>query len=112
MEEELTKEMEEELEKEMEEETVRRLENIANHAVHIFGESPFIMSLDDGIAIKEAIKSLKAWNKINAKIQSIKTMKEQELLTAGDLITAYILQGEITMLTILKKFIKEQRDEK
>ena len=45
-------------------EVIRRLENISSHAVHIFGEEPFTMSLDDGIAIKKAIVSLKAWNKV------------------------------------------------
>lgn len=43
---------------------IRRLENISSHAVHTFGEEPFTMSLDDGIAIKKAIVSLKAWNKV------------------------------------------------
>lgn len=43
---------------------IRKLENISSHAVHTFGEEPFTMSLDDGIAIKKAIVSLKAWNKV------------------------------------------------
>lgn len=43
---------------------IRRLENISNHAVHTFGEEPFTMSLDDGIAIKKAIVNLKAWNEV------------------------------------------------
>ena len=42
------------------EEAIRRLENISSHAVHTIEEEPFIMSLDDGIAIKMAIKSLEA----------------------------------------------------
>lgn len=36
-------------------EIIERLEEIAKHAVHTIGEEPFIMSLDDGIAIHEAI---------------------------------------------------------
>ena len=40
-------------------ETIRRLENIAGHAVHYAGEPPFIMSLDDGHAVHEAIDLMK-----------------------------------------------------
>ena len=36
-------------------EIIERLKNIAEHAVHKVGERPFIMSLDDGIAVHEAI---------------------------------------------------------
>ena len=43
---------------------IKRLENIANHAIHTVEEKPFIMSLDDGIAIKKAIKWLTAINKV------------------------------------------------
>ena len=41
------------------EDTIRRLEKIAGHAVHYAGEPPFIMSLDDGNAIHEAIDLMK-----------------------------------------------------
>ena len=47
---------------------IRRLENISSHAVHTFGEEQFTMSLDDGIAIKTAIASLKAWDKVTDNI--------------------------------------------
>lgn len=39
-------------------EIIERLKNIAEHAVHTVGEEPFVMSLDDGIAVHEAIKLL------------------------------------------------------
>ena len=39
-------------------EIIERLKNIAEHAVHTVGERPFIMSLDDGIAVHEAIELL------------------------------------------------------
>lgn len=39
-------------------EIIERLKNIAGHAVHTVGERPFIMSLDDGIAVHEAIELL------------------------------------------------------
>ena len=42
------------------EEIVERLEEIAKHAVYVLGEKPFFMSLDDGIAIHEAIDILKS----------------------------------------------------
>ena len=40
------------------EEIIERLKNIADHAVHTVGGAPFIMSLDDGIAVHEAIEML------------------------------------------------------
>lgn len=40
-------------------EIIERLKNIAGHAIHTVGEEPFIMSLDDGIAVHEAIELLK-----------------------------------------------------
>lgn len=36
-------------------EIIERLREIAKHAVHVIGEEPFIMSLDDGMAVHEAI---------------------------------------------------------
>jgi hypothetical protein len=39
-------------------EIIERLRRIADHAVHTVGERPFIMSLDDGIAVHEAIELL------------------------------------------------------
>ena len=36
-------------------EIIARLERIARCATHAIGESPFVMSLDDGIAVHEAI---------------------------------------------------------
>ena len=40
-------------------EIIERLKNIAGYAVHTVGEEPFVMSLDDGIAVHEAIELLK-----------------------------------------------------
>lgn len=36
-------------------EIIARLERIARCAIHTAGEPPFVMSLDDGIAVHEAI---------------------------------------------------------
>ncbi len=41
------------------EEIIRRLKKISEHAVHVTGEQPFIISLDDGIALNEAVSLLK-----------------------------------------------------
>ena len=40
------------------EEIIRRLKKISRHAVHVVGEPPFIMSLDDGIALDYAVQLL------------------------------------------------------
>ena len=40
-------------------EIVRRLEKLAGHAVHVIGEQPLVMSLEDGIALSEAVLLLK-----------------------------------------------------
>ena len=42
------------------EEVIERLRDLSNHAVHTLGEAPFFMSLDDGIALREAIDLIKA----------------------------------------------------
>ena len=39
-------------------EIIARIERIARCAIHTVGEPPFIMSLDDGIAVREAIDIL------------------------------------------------------
>ena len=51
-----------------------RLNNIAEHAIHTRGEKPFILSLDDGIALKEAVEILSVepceiFDKIKAEIE-------------------------------------------
>ena len=47
-------------------EIIERLKNIAEHAVHTVGERPFIMSLDDGIAVHEAIELLEKAETVEA----------------------------------------------
>ena len=41
-------------------EIIERLERLAGCAIHTVGELPFVMSLDDGIAIHEAIDMLRS----------------------------------------------------
>lgn len=40
------------------EEIIRRLKKIAKHAIHFVGEPPLILSLDDGIALDDAVRLL------------------------------------------------------
>ena len=64
-------------------EIIERLKNIAGYAVHTFGEAPFIMSLDDGIAVHEAIAALdKDTNVLNKWIPVSERLPEegQEIL--------------------------------
>ena len=49
------------------EEIIRRLEKISEHAVYVAGEPPFIMSLDDGIALDEAARLLKEQEAVEPK---------------------------------------------
>ena len=42
------------------EEIIERLHKIADHAVHTYGEIPYVMGLDDGIALQEAVAALSA----------------------------------------------------
>ena len=41
-------------------EVISRLTKLANYAVHIVGEEPYLIGLDDGIALHEAIDTLKS----------------------------------------------------
>lgn len=52
-------------------EIIKRLKNIAKHAVHTIGEEPFIMSLDDGIAVHEAIELLEQQEPLTSCEQAI-----------------------------------------
>ena len=42
-------------------EVINRIKKIAKHAVHTAGEPPFVLSLDDGIALKKAISILEVY---------------------------------------------------
>lgn len=51
-------------------EIIERLEMLAEHAVHTVGEPLFVMSLDDGIAIHEAIDMLRSQSEPSEIIRS------------------------------------------
>lgn len=52
------------------EDIIRRLKKISEHAIHVTGEPPFIMSLDDGIALDEAVRLLKEQEAIKPDVDS------------------------------------------
>ena len=52
-------------------EIIERLKNIAGYAVHTVGEGPFVMSLDEGIAVHEAIKLLEKLEPLTDREQRI-----------------------------------------
>ena len=62
-------------------EIVRRLEKIAPYGTHYPGEPLFVLSLDDGIALKEAIELLKKQKlqEVNEKLcVALALLREQE----------------------------------
>jgi hypothetical protein len=52
-------------------EIIERLKNIAEYAVHTVGEEPFVMSIDDGIAVHEAIELLEKQEPLTDREQRI-----------------------------------------
>ena len=65
-------------------EIIERLKNIAGHAVHTVGEDPFVMSLDDGIAVHEAIELLKNLEPLTDNEQAINYLRETGWLQSHD----------------------------
>lgn len=51
-------------------EIIRRLNKIAEHAIHTVGEPPFIIGLDDGTALKEAVRMLEEREKVIKGLES------------------------------------------
>jgi len=77
-------------------EIIERLGEIAKHAVHIIGEEPFIMSLDDGIAVHEAINMLRSHPEPHW-IPCSERLPEAEVLccdTRGEMIIGYPYQDD------------------
>lgn len=60
------------------EEIIRRLKKISGHAIHVVGEPPLVLSLDDGIALDEAVRLLKEQeteiDSLNAALDNISKM--------------------------------------
>ena len=75
-------------------EIIERLENIAKHAVHYVGEPPFIMSLDDGIALHEAIDLLKAQE---PRVMTLEEVLPTEVVYAEDIDKAKIIPVLVNM---------------
>ena len=79
-------------------EIIERLERIAGHSVHTIGEKPFIMSLDDGIAVYKAIDVIKA-------LPVEEHTNKEWIPTSERLPEMHKEDG------LLKKFTKERSDE-
>lgn len=65
-------------------EIIKRLKNIAGYAVHTVGEEPFVMSLDDGIAVHEAIELLEKLEPLTDNEQAINYLHETGWLQNHD----------------------------
>lgn len=65
-------------------EIIKRLKNIAGHAVYTVGEEPFVMSLDDGIAVHEAIELLEKLEPLTNNEQAIDYLRETGWLQNHD----------------------------
>lgn len=72
------------------EEIISRLKKIGNHAIHVRCESPFVMSLDDGIAVNEAIDLLKE--------------QEPRVMTLDEAAAAHEVWAEV-WLSVPKKYV-------
>ena len=53
------------------EEIIQRFKNISEHAVHRVGEAPYILSLDDGSALCDAVKMLEREKSVIDKVLEI-----------------------------------------
>ena len=60
-------------------EIIRRLKKISRHAVRFVGESPLILSLDDGIALDEAVRLLKEQEDLKQKMWNALYSDEDKL---------------------------------
>ncbi len=65
-------------------EIVRRLEKIAPYGTHYPGEPLFVLSLDDGIALKEAIELLKKQKPVKPKEYMSRVNRTEYLCGACD----------------------------
>lgn len=73
-------------------EIIERLERLARCAIHTVGEPPFVMSLDDGIAVHEAIDIIQRSQRTGHWI--IEGVREYELSNGG---TAYVPEYECSL---------------
>lgn len=95
-------------------EIIERLKNIAGHAVHTVGERPFIMSLDDGIAVHEAIKLLTNCPEIpdSCNAETVEAIPaawiEAEIKKLRDLDFEFATMTAGQIEAMLKKWRKEQ----
>ena len=89
-------------------EIIKRLKNIAGHVVYTVGEEPFVMSLDDGIAVYKAIELLEKTETVEA-IPVDWIEAEIKKLRAMDFELATMTAGMIEAM--LKRWKEEQEGE-
>lgn len=85
-------------------EIIKRLKNIAEHAVHTTGEEPFILSLDDGIAVHEAIKLLEKLEPLTSCEQAIDYLHEIGWLQNHDRI---LTESKVSLKGIWRDYTDE-----
>lgn len=89
-------------------EIIERLKNIARHAVHIVGEEPFVMNLDDGIAVNEAIELLKKPERKDAveKAVAVEAISD-ELMSRFDISATYAYDVAESAVNRIEAMAKE-----
>jgi len=60
-----------------EEEIIRRLKKMSKHAIYTVGEPPLMLSLDDGVALNDAVQLLKEQEEIKEQfIEAFNTIRD------------------------------------
>jgi hypothetical protein len=67
----------------LKDEIIQRLERIAKHAVHIKWEEPYVMSLDDGVAILDAINMIKSKDTVETRADCVSRQSAIDELDKG-----------------------------
>ena len=84
-------------------EIIERLKNIAGYAVHTVGEEPFVMSLDDGIAVHEAVELLKKSETNCSEIPNNWILCSERLPEEyGEYLVTYKSDGEQILMDIIE----------
>lgn len=85
-------------------EIIERLKNIARYAVHTVDEEPFVMSIDDGIAVHEAIELLEKLEPLTDNEQAINYLYKTGWLRNHDRI---LTESKVSLKGIWKDYIDE-----
>lgn len=85
-------------------EIIERLKNIAEYAVHIVGEELFVMSIDDGIAVHEAIELLEQQEPLTSYEQAIDYLHKTGWLQNHDKI---LTESKVSLKGIWRDYTDE-----